>query len=159
MANEDIPLTQARQLMASHLPEYRPFALQEIVRAAKLRGGADQRNMPVANPLNVPAWLDIFLYCALAFITSAAIFMGLYATLVRPHRQSDPDPDDDDGYDNTAMLQQQQQLPVPHAAPRAARSQTYPDKTRGGKREQLAHATGPQRKPPHPPPPMIPVSG
>ena len=153
MGNEETPLIQARQLMASHLPEYRPFALQEIVRAAKLQGGT--KSTIGTNPLNVPAWLDIFLYCAVAFIISTAIFMGLYTTLVRPYRRQ-PDEEEADYLEMPTTLTITSP-PTNLGGGAATTTIIHTDKTRGGKREMLAHVHGPQLNPPHPPPPMLPA--
>ena len=94
----DAPLAQTRQLMASNLPEYRPFALQEVLRAAKLGGGGaanpsgDGAVKPSGPLSRVPAWLDIFLYVSVALVVGTAFFMGLYHMYVKPCA---PDDDDD----------------------------------------------------------------
>ena len=107
----DAPLDQTRQLMASHLPEYRPFALQEVLRAAKLRGGAAvaapvKQGRPaeprLTGPLSrVPAWLDICLYACTAVVVGVALFMGLYHLYVKP---CEPDADDSAQHTNSRRL-------------------------------------------------------
>lgn len=84
------PLDQTRTLMVSQMPEYRPLALREVLRAATLKGGgsAQTSSKTVAkhNELGMPAWLDIFLYCVTAFVVGVAIFIGLYGHLVQPYK-------------------------------------------------------------------------
>jgi hypothetical protein len=140
MSLEDNALTQTRQLMASQLPEYRPFALQEIVRAATFQGGdvaslkRPHTHVPTTyNPLNMPAWLDISLYCVAAFVIATAIFMGMYASLVRPYQIEAGDEDEVFGVAHNIG---RQSMPLSWAPVDA--------KSRGG--------------PPHPPPPMLPAT-
>ena len=135
-------LSQTRELMTSKLPEYRPFALQEIVRAATLQGGDAVKETNV-NPLNVPAWLDIFLYCVTAFVIGVAIFIGLYANLVDPYKV--PDPESYDMHKLTlSHISNVPQLP--------SRSEDLPVK-----KEQRAHMNGNNVMPPQPPPPPPPM--
>ena len=148
MSFEEPALMQTRQLMVSQLPEYRPFALQEIVRAATVQGGG-VRDTSLAragsssgskNSLGVPVWLDIFVYCVAAFVVGIAIFMGMYTYLVCPHqrKQGGNDADDVSGsvYDPTVLIVRKAAPQVDGEAP--ARS---------------------LRTPPHPPPPMLPIAG
>lgn len=154
MSLEETALTQTRQLMASQLPEYRPFALQEIVRAATFQGG-DVKSLQkssvrvhTSNPLNVPAWLDILLYCVTAFVIGTAIFMGMYASLVRPY-QIDID---DETNDITIRQFARQSVNTDYMFT----SNEYA-KTHEKKGEMKVPGRGSLATPPHPPPPMLPA--
>jgi len=96
------PLTQVRQSMASHLPEYRPYALQPLLRAATFQGGAARGRSgtsggggggggggatPTTSELNVPIWLDLSLYFSVILLVGVAFFLILYDTHVASYRK------------------------------------------------------------------------
>jgi len=142
MSLNETAFTQTRQLMASKLPEYRPFALQEIVRAATFEGGG-RKSKPQSTPFNMPAWLDIFLYCTVAFVVGAAFFMGMYATMVRPYEIHI----DDDGEVEIYKLAASQDR-----AYQTFDSEVLPSLPAPGPKTDHARVA------PHPPPPMLPMS-
>lgn len=147
MSVEETALTQSRQIMMSKMPEYRPFSLGEIVRAAKLDGGASAApqvkkrfKLHTRNALGLPEWLDIFLYCTLTFVVGAAVFMGLYVMWVQPYKQTSASNLKKSGF---SLPPNVETLRLVHETkPAAMKAQ---DKVQ-------------DRLPPHPPPPMLPLA-
>ena len=145
------PLTQTRQFMVNQLPEYRPFALQNVVRAANFQGGAkgasQQRKSRFSkNMFGIPGWLDIFLYIVTTFVIVSAIGISLYGCLVRPYqrmRSNDIEP----------TLIQRQQLIVPNLDKRFM----LPDANIDADDMSEYRVQNPDQFPPHPPP-MLPLS-
>ena len=147
MSVEENALTQSRQMMMSKMPEYRPFSLGEIVRVAKLDGGASsapsvkkRTQVRRTNALGLPEWLDIFLYCTLTFVLGAAVFMGLYVMWVQPYRQH--------GKSNFKKIRSS--LPPNVETMRLVHEiKSTVEKPPAAVQDRL---------PPHPPPPMLPLA-
>lgn len=137
------PLTQTRQLMSYHSPEHRPFALQEIVRAARFSGGAQSESKGTKRPetsysaLHVPAWLDIFLYITVTFVLGSAFFMILYSLYITPYTVVPESANPSERNDGSVRSVRQNVIAPPSVA------------------EENAEPIRNLRTPPHPPPPPV----